>query len=267
VNQEGFGEHFRIETSVYSEGLTIAVGGELDSATYGELLDAFERALPELESGAGLTLDLSNVSFIDSSGMRAMIQLERDAGKRGLELVLVPPPDDVTELLRTAGITDRMNLATAADRGPLGFNFSDRVDLDLDSEPHAPGRARAEVREALAGRLADADVATVVLLTSELVTNAVIHPKAPEDTSVCLRIWVYDAGVRVEVEDCGEGFDPAAPTTTAAEPRQRGGRGLFLVDRCSASWGARHTEHEQGRGFCVWFEFLSADHEPAAVPG
>jgi anti-anti-sigma factor len=267
VSQEGFGEHFRIETSAGADGLAITVGGELDSGTYGELLDAVDRALPELDSGSSLTLDLSDVSFIDSSGMRAMIQLERDAGKRGIELVVVSPPDDVTELLRTVGITDRMNLATSVDRGPLGSDFSDRVDLELEREPHAPSRARAEIREALAGRLDESDVATVVLLTSELVTNAVIHPRAPNDTAVDLRIWVYAAGVRVEVEDSGEGFDPAAPTPTAAEPRQRGGRGLFLVDRCSATWGARHTEQDERRGFCVWFEFLAGDQEPAAVPG
>jgi anti-sigma regulatory factor (Ser/Thr protein kinase) len=133
----------------------------------------------------------------------------------------------------------------------------------LDREPTAPGRARAEVREALAGRLDQADIATVVLLTSELVTNAVIHPTAPRDSTIGLRISVRANAVRVEVDDQGGGFDPAAPAVATG----RGGRGLFLVDRCAAKWGARRTEAERGSRFCVWFEFASDQLESAAVRG
>jgi anti-sigma regulatory factor (Ser/Thr protein kinase) len=131
----------------------------------------------------------------------------------------------------------------------------------LDREPTAPGRARAEVREALAGRLDQEEIATVVLLTSELVTNAVIHPTAPLDSTIGLRISVRTNGVRVEVDDQGDGFDPAARAVATG----RGGRGLFLVDQCAASWGARRTEADRGNRFCVWFDFTSDQREPTAV--
>jgi anti-sigma regulatory factor (Ser/Thr protein kinase) len=137
------------------------------------------------------------------------------------------------------------------------------VNTVLDREPTAPGRARAEVREALAGRLEEEDIGTVVLLTSELVTNAVIHPTAPRDSTIGLRISVRANGVRVEVDDQGDGFDPSAPAVATG----RGGRGLFLVDRCAASWGARRTEPECGNRFRVWFDFASDQREPALVRG
>jgi anti-sigma regulatory factor (Ser/Thr protein kinase) len=203
------------------------------------------------------------VSFIDSSGMRTMIQIERLASDRGIPLVLVPPPEEVTELLRTAGIADRMHVASGADPGRLGPDFSDRVDIELEREPHAPSLARAEIREALARRLKEDDIAIVVLLTSELVTNAVIHPNAPDDSNIALRFWVYEDGVRVEVEDPGDGFDPGSRSSSS----RHGGRGLFLVDRCAMSWGARRSENERGRRFCVWFEFLGSDRESAAARG
>jgi anti-anti-sigma factor len=253
---------FRIETTETGGSRTIKVVGELDSGTCEALLEEFERLVSERPDG-GLSLDLEEVSFIDSTGMRALIQIERIAGDHDTPLVVVPPPDDVTELLRTAGITERMNLVAAPDRAPLAPEFLHRVNIELEREPHAPSRARAEVREALAGRLDDDDIATLVLLTSELVTNAVVHPKSNPDSLVGLRIGVHQGGVRVEVEDGGEGFDPSAPTATS----QDGGRGLFLVDRCSVSWGARATGGEHGRRFCVWFEFKAGDREATASSG
>jgi anti-anti-sigma factor len=262
LDRNDFPASFRIETSDSGNARSIEAFGELDSGCCDELLEAFERAV----AGADLvevSLDLRGVSFIDSSGMRTMIQIERLASERGIPLALVPPPEAVTELLRTAGIAEHMHVAPGTDSGQLGPDFSDRVDLELEREPHAPSRARAEIREALDGRLDEADIATVVLLTSELVTNAVIHPDAPDECNMALRFWVYDAGIRVEVEDPGDGFDPK----NRASSSRRGGRGLLLVDRCAMNWGARRTEEERGRRFCVWFEFLGGDREGAALSG
>jgi anti-anti-sigma factor len=262
VDPSGSRAGFRLEVGASGNAHSIEAFGELDSGVCGELLEAFERAVAGGEP-VEVSLDLRGVTFIDSSGMRTMIQIERLANERGIPLALVPPPDDVTELLRTAGIAERMHVAIGAEPGRLGPDFSDRVDLELAREPHAPSLARAEVREALDGRLDEADIATVVLLTSELVTNAVIHPKAPEESNLALRLWVYDSGIRVEVEDPGDGFDPKNRSSSS----RHGGRGLFLVERCAMTWGARRTENEHGRGFCVWFEFFGGDREGAALSG
>ena len=80
---------------------------------------------------------------------------------------------------------------------------------------------------------------------------------------MALRFWVYDGGIRVEVEDPGDGFDPENRTSSS----RHGGRGLVLVERCAVSWGARHIEDDRGRRFCVWFEFLGDDREGAALSG
>jgi anti-anti-sigma factor len=253
---------FSVETDVSVRPLSIRAAGELDSESSDALIDAFRRALGE-RPDVPVSLDLQNVSFIDSTGMRTMIQIERIAEQRRVRLIVIPPPDDVTELLRTAGIAERLDVTAAGGRGSLAPDFVDRVNLELDREPAAPSRARAEVREALAGRLDDAAIATVVLLTSELVTNAVIHPEAAGGSTIGLRISVHENGVRIEVDDQGDGFDPAAP---AMRPGH-GGRGLFLVDRCSAHWGAERTEGVRGDRFCVWFEFLSDEREPATARG
>jgi anti-anti-sigma factor len=239
---------------------TIEVEGELDSGTCDPVLDAFER---EIAAGAleELTLDLQEVSFIDSAGTRAVILIEQSARRRGVALVVIPPPDEVTELLRTAGVVDRIDLSPAARDAHRHAEFAERVELELPRDPQSPSRARAEIRELMAGRVGEVQFANLVLLTSELVTNAVVHPWSAGETPIGLRITSYDDGVRVEVEDSGEGFDPAAPSPGEAER----GRGLFLVDRCAAKWGARRALTDRGKRFRVWFELNWREQGATAV--
>jgi len=105
--------------------------------------------------------------------------------------------------------------------------------------PH-PTNARA-AREFVASTLEDwgwtEHVATAVLLTSELVANAVIH--AQSDIEVTIR---GERSLRVQVSD--ESSEQLSPV------RLGNGRGLRLVDTLAASWGV----NPEGRGKSVWFE-------------
>jgi anti-sigma regulatory factor (Ser/Thr protein kinase) len=102
------------------------------------------------------------------------------------------------------------------------------------------------VREAVEGKLERADSAMAVLLTSELVTNAVVHPRDPQSDRIGLRISSDRGRARVEVVDSGCGFDPA---TLKRDHNAVGGLGLQLVDRGAVRWGI-----SRGDRFCVWFE-------------
>ena len=249
--------HFRIETLEDRSGSTIKVGGELDSASWEELLDRFEQAARA--DGAGqVVLDLSEVTFVDSSGMRAIIMIERAAVERGVELTVVPPPAALTELFQMAGIADHLALAPVAAETTSSppRQFVERIELDLTPERTAPGRARAELREALGDRLSRSDRDTVTLLTSEVVTNAVIHPEQGRGDPVELVVTVYPRSVRIEVTDAGLGFDTAR---LPGPRREAGGHGLVVVDSLSSRWGTSRGAHG-GTGFSVWFE-LDVDYD------
>jgi anti-sigma regulatory factor (Ser/Thr protein kinase) len=86
----------------------------------------------------------------------------------------------------------------------------------------------------------------LILLISEIVTNAVIHPEAPAGAEVGLEVVVDDEQSRVVVVDEGKGFDH--PPTPAG--RESGGYGLMLLAMGASRWG---TVRERGR-FSVWFE-------------
>jgi anti-sigma B factor antagonist len=233
----------------------VAATGELDSGTAPELAEAFERAASEHDGGE-LHLDLAGLSFIDSAGLRAIIQLERSARERGLPLVVTPPPAPVTELLELTGLTERLTLTTHQGQAPRFRSFMERVEVELPSDLSAPCRARAEVRQIAGALLDETTLETAVLLSSELVANAVIHPPSAGAGRVGLRITCFRDGLRCEISDRGPGFDPAS---VAGRVHEFGGRGLMLVDALAARWGTERPTHGDEDLFCVWFELESPD--------
>ena len=118
---------------------------------------------------------------------------------------------------------------------------------ELGSGPREVGRARRVLTRALHEWGIDGDHANVaVLLTSELVTNAIRHGVAP----VRLRAGLERARLRVEVDDEADGT--VAPRDAA--PTDLDGRGLHLVECLSDRWGCRSDT----TGKRVWFELRAA---------
>lgn len=242
-------DSFRIDSVRADTRYTLTPAGDLDSDTSQSLMEALDRAAAELGQRE-LHLDLAGLSFIDSSGLRAIIQVERTAREQGWALIVTPPPAPLIELLELTGVAERLTLGTQDGAPPVYRSFVERVELDLPSEPTAPRRARAEVRQAGQGldrRTLDAGV----LLASELVTNAVIHPVSADRYRVELRITRFEDGIRCEVSDPGAGFDPA--DLGRREP-ETGGRGLMLVDALASRWGVVRRSGDGDPRFCVWFE-------------
>ena len=111
--------------------------------------------------------------------------------------------------------------------------------------PAAPADARTAITDWLTGSLERSALEDVKLLVSELVTNAVRHPRAKGPIE--LAVEVGRRCVRVEVTDPGAGFD--RPKVSAPPADALGGRGLLIVDRLASRWGVA-----PGRQTRVWFE-------------
>jgi len=123
----------------------------------------------------------------------------------------------------------------------------------LGSSPASAGTARRYVRGVLGQHHVSEKVTGIVeLLTSEVVTNALLHARCAGE----LAVYVTPTTVRVEVED------PSSLLPTRRRPAADSvtGRGLTIVDRLARSWGV-----EPGiRGKRVWFE---VDREGFTRPG
>lgn len=131
-----------------------------------------------------------------------------------------------------------------------------QVQLAVGADPSEVGRARRWARSRLLGSGVDpgaplADV--LVLVVSELVTNAVVHTGRPAVLRMRFPLDHDDIGgtVRIEVDDVCD----LPPQRRAADGEATCGRGLELVDGLCDRWGW----HPDGTGKRVWCEI-----DPAA---
>ena len=90
----------------------------------------------------------------------------------------------------------------------------------------------------------------VELLSSELLTNAVLH--GTTGTAIGVQIRHTEVAVRVSVSDGGT----AEPVVLHNEPEAPSGRGTAIVEAMSTRWGVQ--VHGSG-GKTVWFELDLAD--------
>jgi anti-anti-sigma factor len=238
---------FRLETVLTGDDAVVKLAGELDHAAAERLTEAFERTSRSMDSR--LVLDLSEVTFVDSAGLRALIGIERCARERGVMLRTVSPPEHVRAVFRLSGVEPLGGSTEHPSDKSCDFPYPERVALELAVNDQAPRQARVEVREAIAGRISQSESEVAVLMTSELVTNAVVHPVHRDGATIGLCIGADDGRVRVEVTDSGRGFEPVERTP---DPDAVGGRGLVVVDRGATRWGTSQDDR-----FSVWFELAS----------
>lgn len=91
-------------TSVDGGVAVVRISGELDIASHDELLAHTE---PLLGSDAVVVaLDVAAVTFIDSSGLGALVRLQQQAVDAGQSLRLRNPPRSVSRILSLTGLAD-----------------------------------------------------------------------------------------------------------------------------------------------------------------
>lgn len=115
--------------------------------------------------------------------------------------------------------------------------------ITLPPEKASVSRARQYVSDALVAEgVGPATREPAVLLTSELITNGILHG----GTEVELRLELTQDALRVEVADSGRGCPVMEAVLLDAEQ----GRGLMIVSRLASRWGVELASTRTA----VWFE-------------
>ncbi|MDX3616883.1 SpoIIE family protein phosphatase [Streptomyces europaeiscabiei] len=197
----------------------------------------FETAEVELPEGSLLVLYTDGLIEARDHDVGAGLDRLRDALARpapSLEATcdavleaLLPdrPPDDVALLLARTRALGAGQVAT----------------WDLEAEPAAVARARADVTRQLSDwGLAELEF-TAELVVSELVTNAIRYGRPP----IRLRL-IHDRTLMCEISDSGG----TTPHLRRARVFDEGGRGLLLVAQLAEHWGTRRAR----QGKTVWAE-------------
>lgn len=130
-----------------------------------------------------------------------------------------------------------------------------RCRVPLLADLAAAAAARSVIEDAIRTWHVPVDVDVAVLLTSELVANAVTHGMPATETFILLAIACDAAGLRVDVHDrssdlpvLGAGLLTEVPAETEA------GRGLLLVTTLSTEWGFYRTPAGKAVYFTLGFE-------------
>lgn len=125
--------------------------------------------------------------------------------------------------------------------------------LRLEGESGVVPLARDFTRQALyawgwlpaAGADQRAAAEDVLLVVSELVTNACLHAEGPDE----LRLACDNKVIRLEVSDRGTGQPAPRTPHRAGRP---GGHGMFIVQRLCLDWGVVRAPGTPGK--TVWAE-------------
>ncbi len=125
-----------------------------------------------------------------------------------------------------------------------------RIELTLERNVQAPAIARNEVAQCcreleLGGSLCQ----SLILLVSEVVSNAVRHSVGDPQEPVRLVASFGERTIRVTVTDAGQGFTPR-PRDPA---RTHDGYGLYLLEKVAKRWGVESRGDTK-----VWFELPRA---------
>jgi anti-sigma regulatory factor (Ser/Thr protein kinase)/anti-anti-sigma regulatory factor len=232
--------------------VVVSVEGDLDRAGRAEFVAGLAALLSEYHA---VVLDVSALIPHQSSTVHVFAEaLTRAGGWPGVCLALVAPDPSLASLLTASRVDQEVPVydtvvdavSHLSDRPPVlrdGWRF--------DVDPHAPGRARARVRDVCRRWGLDGHVREAAeIVITELLTNAVEHATSPSVVEVerhgdAFRLAVrdYDAGTT--------GHDVPAATAWQAPPTSSPrGRGLAMVAAVSRSWGVLH--HPDGK--TVWAE-------------
>ncbi|MEU8624808.1 ATP-binding protein [Streptomyces sp. NPDC048669] len=170
------------------------------------------------------------------------------------------PPGDLGREPEGAGVGARTDAGTRADAG-AGASCDGSAGrqwrtLSLRQVSGIVPTARDFARQALhdwgwlpastADRRAAAE--DVLLVVSELVTNACLHAEGPDE----LRIACTPKALRVEVVDGGAGQPAPRTPHRAGRP---GGHGMFIVQRLCLDWGVVRVPGAPGK--TVWAELAA----------
>jgi anti-sigma regulatory factor (Ser/Thr protein kinase) len=113
---------------------------------------------------------------------------------------------------------------------------------DFQTTRHAPAEARHAL-ERYARTIEPSLLDDLKLVTSELVTNSVLHSGRP-DKSIRLDLTLSDGVLKIEVVDCGKGCDVLVPRSTWPPS------GLAVVSRIADRWS-----YQKSHSFHVRCEF------------
>lgn len=227
----------RIEKKAAEEVCVVHLQGEVDVAVVPEV----RRELDSTIGGGcrNMVLDLTDVTYADSSALGLLVWIDHKLAPRGGKLVLVGANRDVTRVLELSGlvgVAPSISASASVSSALEGLEMREEAkpplwerSISLPARIEELSAARQEVVEAMGVlHLPEATLFDVKVAVGEALANAVRHgsPHGEADT-VGVDVAGYDDRVVVKVRDSGCGFTGEASCN--GDVYASGGRGVMFM--------------------------------------
>ncbi|MFC0542352.1 STAS domain-containing protein [Kutzneria chonburiensis] len=242
--------YLNVDVSLRGNAALVRLVGELGLANVSTVRSAVLKCVADEPSGVIVQLDRTTV--VTPLALSVFGAVARKASDwPGLQVLLVARPGRTRELLRR-GALDRFvptfTQVTEAVRALKDTPARQLATVELPPAHGSPAEARRFVTETLEKWAVQGLIEDACLVASELVENAILHGESAARLRLELRHGLLTVAVR---DTCATPPSRLAPGTTHS-----GGRGVFLVDAMSKSWGSTPT---WDGGKVVWAVLAVAD--------
>jgi anti-anti-sigma factor len=215
----------------------LRLDGELDVARIPAVRDALKPAIEE--ECDKLVLDLSDVTYADSSALGLLVWLSDRIGRHEGKIVLVGANADVSRVLELSGLLSLAPTFSASPNLNAALEGLELPEVPAEALWHKDFSMSASVGELAGARgrvvevlksvgLPDSAMYDVKVAAGEALANAMLHgsPRGPEDR-IRVDITAYPDRVTIAVTDCGDHED--ATFEGAGDDRAPSGRGLTVM--------------------------------------
>lgn len=207
---------FEISYALEGHACVARLSGDIDTAIVPELRDELDHSI---EAGcANLVLDLTHVTYADSSALGLLVWLDHKLRPCGGRVLLAGANKDVSRILELSGLASlTTSIAVTEDvasalagldtevvqTAPL---WSEDISIPADID------RLAQVRDAVSLLVAplaftESAVFDIKVALGEALANAVRHGAPDSGGRVCVNVTAYSDRVILEVTDNGSGFD------------------------------------------------------------
>jgi anti-sigma B factor antagonist len=90
----------QVSRESYNNWQVIKVSGQVDSKTVGDLRDFIDN---ELSQGQPVALELTEVPFMSSAGLRTLLTLQRKTMDMGVDLALIGVAEEIADTMKVTG--------------------------------------------------------------------------------------------------------------------------------------------------------------------
>lgn len=210
--------------------------GDVDTALVPELRDELDSAI---DAGClNLVLDLTHVTYIDSSALGLLVWLDHKVLPNGGRVMLAGANSDVSRILELSGlarlatsisVSDDVETALAGlEMGKTPTDAIWRREICIPADVNRLAAVRDEVSELVAPLgFAESAVFDIKVALGEALANAVRHGAPNGEGRVCVDVSAFDDRVVLEVADNGAGFDGIH--STSDDLYAPSGRGIMFM--------------------------------------